>query len=868
MPAKKQLSLTPEEQEQTQQLLAHYREIDEHLTHSHNREQEEQALTPLTSLSEVVQLASLKALSKENTVEAANVLAAINEFTPIKEVRKEARRSLIHLESSRIYPHWLARSKPLPIELVAQSEPENSTPPRFWKGIYTDSRDAGEMQLLLFWEQGEGYRQARMMGFLLDLWHDGVKDFFTEVHSKRHMEKHIEEASSQFVGIDLVNCTLAQGRQLLEEGLDVNKKFNTRPHSDYTRHLPLIRQLIFDDPEATIDDDTSTISTTPSKLSPASNKTPSSPFDMLSSLLGGSELSEELSAFESFFSGMIYKEVISKFLESWTEGDYPTAYDLLSSDSPLRDGLSQDEWSELRSQWSVEAQPANFKATFISDAQNVLELEDDEDEDDEGEIEDDLIDEIEEDEDEDEDDEIEDTQPEIEAGWSLEYIDTPLAKQLKELPVATTSYKETNRHWLWASYTLVQEDGEWLIHDMQDKGAEAITLAREDLELRLNAIQAYASTRFKETLERAGIDPNKQELTDEDLDQLADVEDEDDDEEDLEDAELLDTLDELQDAFQLMTQGLHYYDALIALDPNIDADIYLQAADSCSILQDYERAAIYLQPLVDHFPDERSEALKKLALSQLEISSQYGETDEARENHFIDLAEISLRETLKVDDTATAYISLAELLIDPREEYDEAEALLKQAETHSPNDAEQSLIENARARIAEANGNNEEALLHYQHAAESNSKLEGVWYQMGRLQFILDRKEEAEQNLLRSIEQDAELTSAYVALASIYIEQPTEHEKAIDILEQGLEVNEQSADILAQYAVVLMLAGRDLDEAEAYLEQAEEIDPEMPLVLAARQLFDTHKAEQRAKRKSKGAQHKKQKGKSNKSKRR
>src|ERR1700730_13733590 len=104
MPQKKQISLTPEEQEQIQQLLAHYREIDERLMHSNNREQEEQALAPLTSLSETVQLAGLKALSKESTVEAADVLAAVNEFTPIKEVRKEARRSLINLENTKINP--------------------------------------------------------------------------------------------------------------------------------------------------------------------------------------------------------------------------------------------------------------------------------------------------------------------------------------------------------------------------------------------------------------------------------------------------------------------------------------------------------------------------------------------------------------------------------------------------------------------------------------------------------------------------------------------------------------------------------------------------------------------------------------------
>src|SRR5262249_11174034 len=152
-----------------------------------------------------------------------------------------------------------------------------------------------------------------------------------------------------------------------------------------------------------------------------------------------------------------------------------------------------------------------------------------------------------------------------------------------------------------------------------------------------------------------------------------------------------------------------------------------------------------------------------------------------------------------------------------REQYDEAESLLEQAETHTPNDMEISLIENARARIAKARDNKEAALLHYQRAAESNPKLTGVWYEIGRLQSELEHFEEAEQSLLRSIQQDTELTSAYVTLASLYIEQLDDSDKAFDILEQGLEVNERAADILAEYALIIMQTDGLLDEAESYL---------------------------------------------------
>ena len=172
MPSKKQRnspkkqstnSIAQEEETLVQQQLANYRQIADALYGSNDISQAEEALAPITSLLEDTQIVLLQALSREKTTEAANILLAANTFAPVKEGRKEARRSLIRLEGARVYPQWTPPSPPTPVVEEALS----LTPARFWKGQYTDTRAVGEMQLLLFWEQGENYKEVRSLGFLL-----------------------------------------------------------------------------------------------------------------------------------------------------------------------------------------------------------------------------------------------------------------------------------------------------------------------------------------------------------------------------------------------------------------------------------------------------------------------------------------------------------------------------------------------------------------------------------------------------------------------------------------------------------------------------------------------------------------------------
>ncbi len=140
--------VSQEDDTQVQHLLGQFHEIAEALHSSTDQTQAEAALADISSASEAAQMGLLKALSKEQDSDAADVLIAINQLSPIKEVRKEARRSLIRLEGSKIYPHWhppVAHTPAIQINVTNQ--------PRFWKGAVTQAREQGEVQRLLHRDQ-------------------------------------------------------------------------------------------------------------------------------------------------------------------------------------------------------------------------------------------------------------------------------------------------------------------------------------------------------------------------------------------------------------------------------------------------------------------------------------------------------------------------------------------------------------------------------------------------------------------------------------------------------------------------------------------------------------------------------------------
>src|SRR6266566_1827564 len=283
MAKKKQVShpISQEDNEQAQRVLEQYHQIANELRTLKDQQQTEAVLEAITTMPESVQFALLKALAKERHTDAADVLLAINELSPLKSVRKEARRSLIQLQGARIYPQW----KP-PVQ-----------PPFVVQPITT---------------------------------------------------------------------------------------------------LPSIMELPDPDEEEETDPDED-------------------------------EQDEE----RSDLRDLTPQKVVTTFIESLTDEDYDTAYDLLSSASPLREGLSRDEWIERREDWLDEADPGELEPGFIREREpqksglwlpfGISRSSD---------------------------------SKEFEAGWSMEMEETPLSDTLPELPKATAVYEETQRHWFWASYTL------------------------------------------------------------------------------------------------------------------------------------------------------------------------------------------------------------------------------------------------------------------------------------------------------------------------------------------------------------------------------------------------------------------------------
>ncbi len=529
-----------------------------------------------------------------------------------------------------------------------------------------------------------------------------------------------------------------------------------------------------------------------------------------------------LSAADKLFPASEYLDVVSDFLESYTNGDYQAAYEQLASTSPLRQGLTSEEWVERRRQWSTAAHPARFRIAFIEDTEDI-----------------DGIEQSLSNEDEDKDTL---TRPVVEVGWSLQFVDTPLADQLPELPVATAILKETERHWFWTRYTLTEEDDEWLINRMIDEGAKTLNLTPSEIEQRLDTIAELASQRL-DTLTK------EEDLEDEDLDDEDEEDlDEDEDEDEDENEDFMDTLLEMEEAFRVMTKGTHYNDALIAQSPDKDPEPYEQNVKQAMVTNDMERAAVYLQQLAKHFPEQRSQAQEQLGLAYYSIAQAYEDDEEENQENkdesqrFKELAEKTLRTVISADKSIGAYVALAKLVF-AQDRFDEAKRLLQEARSLCTEHKQLADIEVGLGLICKKQEEPEQALRHFQRVAELNPDYEALWYNIGVLQSQLGRHEEAITSLKRNIETSPEQTAAYVELASIHMKQnnPT---KARQILQEGLEWDSEAPDLLAQLSIVYTRIN-DLRTAQKYLQQAEDIDDEHELVKKARALYNDRRSLQR-----------------------
>lgn len=618
-----QIPVSQEDNAQAQPILEQYHEVASNLHTSKDREQAEAALTEINNMSEGAQIALLKALSKEHHTDAADVLLAINELSPVKSVRKEARRSLIRLEGARIYPHWkLPVSQPFaPVALKAP-----------------DPGDA---------------------------------------------DTDLDEES--------------------EDSLNLHD------------------------------------------LSP--------------------------------------QEVVTTFLESYDNDDYATAYNLLTQDSPIREGLSEDEWIERRESWADEANPGDLEPNFLRER----ELQ-------ESELW--LPDPINTD--------HSTTHKVIEIGWSIELDETPLSDTLPELPKATVIYEETDRHWFWSSYTLVQEEGEWRIQSMTDEGTNAQSLSVEELQKR----QQEHTDRIEEITKT-------HKPTDADAEQWR------------------------EQILWRLNESAYYADALIKLS-SPDRSLYEETAIRLLLFQQYERGLVYLELLARGFAEQRGESFRRLAAMQRALSQQYSEEgDEERAERYLELAEEALRESLAAESSASAHISLAELLIDKDGYLDEAEDHLLQAKAMIGESSDEAHIEMHLGEIAMEREQYEEALRHYQRVAGLEPEHTDTWVDLAKVHEMLGQFEEAEADYRHAIELEPGNEDLYFALSKMYSEnnQPA---KAFEAIEDGLSTNPESA-VLNIYLATMYMEKGDYRQAEIFLGRAERLDPDAPFVQLFREVLKLEK---------------------------
>ena len=725
-------SLLPEENTQIQDILTRYQQIAEDLYQSSSPEQAQTVLSPITNLSEAAQLALVKELSRQHDTAAAAVLLTLNELSEHKTIRKEARRSLIRLEEVKIFPEW---QPPVAQSPIIQLPVANM--PRFWKGYVTQSREEGEIQLVLCWEQGIDYSEVRALTFLLDFWEGGIKDFMTENSTRRNIDDRLQEMRARLPDVTFTECTLAEGRRLLAEARSVNQWRNTPIHKDYRFHLPTINQLIWNATNVEEDSDRTFINP---KL-------------------------------ES-------DEIVGTFVGGWSLGDYGLAYDLLSHDSSLRDGMEREEWLELRRTWANEAHPTRFELGYLREreakaptlwlpntfgSRNISSRK-------EGDI-----------------------------AWSLEISDTQLSGTLREMPMGTAVYKETGRHWFWTSYTLIQEQGQWRIQHMTDEGATAQGLTISELQQHL-----------QEHDERINALIQQNQPLDESTKRL-----------------------QAEEIVWRIVQSLHYDDALIVKLP-LDISVVGGAYNRANGIGSLERAIVYLERLATNFAENRTSVLRQLGFMQQSLSEYYAERNMSeREQKFASLAKASLRAANALDDSVPGRVILAEIILKQNDtDLHEAETLLNEAKTLASTPQEQALVESDLGNLAVQRNQATAALQHYQQAAEIDPNLDGIWFRIGLMHRNLQHFADAIPAYQRAIEQNSQDLLSYAELGAIYLNQ-REFTKARELTEQGLRAMPKSVHLLAMLSSIY-LEMNDLRHARAVLTEAEQVNPNYELVQAVR----------------------------------
>jgi tetratricopeptide (TPR) repeat protein len=375
--------------------------------------------------------------------DASDVAQAMGELDPRREVAREARRARLRLRSAGAMSSLAI--PPLPVAAVRAAVPVAETTqmptmhhPRLVEGHVTRSRDAGELSLVLAWQEGPDPDFVRGYILLLEFWRDGLKDFAsTRPMTRRRFQQDVLGRMKARTTAH-VPVTWAQARRLVREALDINELIGTTPHADFEPYRAEVRERLLGEPQDDVQ---------------------------------RQAIAEEAERFaregdRPFIANDLEPdETIANWLGAWSFGDYGLVYDLLADENPLRLAQTRAEFIATRREWAKEAQPAALRLTLIREQErraSALWVPG-------------------------APTGLSGTSRDYEAFWSLVLRDTPLGGQLDELPMATLTSVETGRHWYWTAYTLQREraHGIWTIARVRDEGRASQGLTIEDLQQRI-----------------------------------------------------------------------------------------------------------------------------------------------------------------------------------------------------------------------------------------------------------------------------------------------------------------------------------------------------------------------------------------------
>jgi len=419
-------------------------------------------LAPIAAAAEPVAQAFARSLGEQRGAlaqDAADVAVALGEADPRREVAREARRARLRLRSAGVQstitlpPAQPAQmpgeppaasaaalgdgAAPAPVPEAAAA-PQPPFRPRLVEAYVSRSREAGELSLMLAWQESATSELVRGYLFALEFWREGVKHFtLTETMTrKQFLRETVEKLRDEKV--PSVPVTWAQARRLLEAALEVNAWRKHEPAETFREHREQIDARLLGEPAD--EEQRAAIAEEAARAAREGDR----PF-----------IATEMEA----------DEVIANWLGAWSFGDYGLAYDLLHDDASLRRAQPREEYIAVRRQWADEAEPGALRLSVVREQQRRASAL---------------------------------WMPgsagglggagqEYEAFWSLVLKDSQLAGAVEELPMATLLSQQSGRHWYWMAYTMQRERayGLWCIARIRDEGAASQALTLDELQKRI-----------------------------------------------------------------------------------------------------------------------------------------------------------------------------------------------------------------------------------------------------------------------------------------------------------------------------------------------------------------------------------------------